>query len=107
MQLNRNSAKQQLSNQPALSNQAAKTDACAANPRSVIEGREHSSVEALLSGSRVVAKEQLKLQLSGNSLVASSQLIESSRHLLEQSQRLIVKAENALIFSRASRTKPN
>jgi hypothetical protein len=101
MQLSRNLSKQQLWSQPAT------TDAYPVHPRNVMEAREHSSVEALLRGPRAVAKEQLRLHLSADTLEASRQLIESSRRLLEASQRLIVKAENSLVFSRVSRKKPN
>lgn len=101
MQLTRNSSKQQLLSVPAA------TDASSAPHRSVIEQRERSSVSALLRGPHTMAKEQLILHLSANSLEASRQLIESSHQLLERSQRLIVKAENALVFSGVSRKKPN
>ena len=101
MQLSRNSSKQPLWNQPAA------TDAHPVHPYSVIEDREPCSVEAVLRGPRVGAKEQLKLHLSADSLEASRLLIESSGQLLEQSHRLIVKTENALVCSRVSRKKPN
>jgi len=101
MQLTRNSSKEELLNQPAA------TDAASVGGPSVIEQRERCSVSALLRGPRVVAKEQLRLRLSSNSLEASQQLIQSSRQLLEQSRRLIVKTENMLVFSGTPHTKPN
>lgn len=76
------------------------TDLRPAELRTVQERREHLSAEAFVRGPRWYAKRLLKYQEFSDWRKASSELIQSSRKLIERSRVAVVRAKNVLAFSR-------